>query len=219
MRYKSTLLALGTLSLATAAFASNSASNVNSDNAAQHYFYAGAEVGGDFPSEADARAYDFGQGALIGLYAGYRFNEYVRTDVSYDYTQNEAKNGTEVHKLAGNDDYSMFHNQQFVLANAYFNLNYLNNRLQPYVGAGVGYGQKKISSDSSPHWAPNGSVSSVAIQVSAGLNYNVIQNFGMGVGYKFMATYGNKNITKFGNFNENNIYNNTVLATLFYNFR
>ena len=164
-------------------------------------FYAGVNGGAAIPSGNFAGPM-FNTGFNLGGFAGYRFNENMRADLSIDYIRNAFSDLTSAHA-----------NQVAVLANAYYDITQVNMAgLVPYVGAGLGWVHAS--------WSISGaslSQNAFGWQLATGVNYNFSPNMGLGLGYRFLATRLGAN----GNFGLDSAqtgYSNLINASLTYHF-
>jgi len=101
---------------------------------------------------------------MLGGGIGYRYNENLRTDLTYDWAGD--------YNVAPGADM----NVQTVLANLYFDVAN-DSMFTPYVGAGLGYG-----------WAsdtPTGNESGLALGLTAGVGVDLTSNLTLDVGYRF----------------------------------
>lgn len=205
--------------LSLTALCSASADNLTSSSTdINHYFYLGTNVGGDLPVEAQARSVDFGTGMSLGIYTGYRFNKNFRIDVSYDYLRNMLKNhNAAVDEYEKNGSFGMMHSQTYILVNTYYNMSLVNDKLQPYIGFGLGEGIKKVEADDeSSEKTPHGSMKMFGWQAAIGVNYRVLPYMGVGLSYRLLSTVGEGGIESFNHFNKNSIYNNILNASLYF---
>lgn len=159
-----------------------------------------AAVGGVLFNKTDQTAF-FG-----GVGVGYRFNNWFRIDGTWEYRGggaigvndklfNSFANGTQTNTYKGNLS------SMVALFNAYVDLGTWNC-LTPYIGAGIGYAQNRISGLTeqgivfanepfgpvSPTLgtASNGTRSGVAWALMAGLGYEVNKNLTLEVGYRYL---------------------------------
>ena len=162
-----------------------------------------AQFGGAFFGKSDNAAF-FG-----GLGVGYRFNNWLRFDVTGEYRGagqigvndivfNPFNNGFQTNTYKGNLT------SLVTLFNGYFDLGTWNC-LTPYIGAGIGYASNTISgvtdqgvmSQNIPGvgWGPgfstlgtagSGTKSGVAWALMAGLGYEVNKNLTLEVGYRYL---------------------------------
>lgn len=72
-----------------------------------------------------------------GAGVGYQFNNYLRTDLTFDYMAKSKFYGTAVAAGGGNDDFRTSLRAYTLMANAYVDLG-TYGRITPYLGAGVG---------------------------------------------------------------------------------
>ncbi len=81
----------------------------------------------------------------------------------------------------------------------YYDFPALVDPLNPFLGAGLGYGWVKADlSSSGPNMATsfNGSNSVFAYQVSGGIAYDFAENFGLNILYRYLATERAKELGK-----------------------
>ena len=173
-------------------------------------FYAGVNGGAAIPSGNFAGPM-LNTGFNLGGFAGYRFNENMRADLSIDYIRNALSNDY----LRTNGLTSGHANQVAVLANAYYDITQVNMAgLVPYVGAGLGWVHASVSGSGFDTVSQN----AFGWQLATGVNYNFSPNMGLGLGYRFLATRLGAN----GNINDEASaqtgYSNLINASLTYHF-
>lgn len=120
----------------------------------------------------------------------------------YGYKSNPMRYEAEVTYLKSNIDHFYLDNTEqsqangynqgvFGMANIYFDVPMMNPVLQPYLGAGIGYGwvQAKINSPG-PTTVTNFNAenSTFAYQGLAGITYNFAENYALSLGYRYLAT-------------------------------
>ncbi|SKA14334.1 outer membrane protein [Consotaella salsifontis] len=152
-------------------------------------------------------------GVLAGIGAGYRFNEFLRTDATVDYFHAKVagsracpymvKNAPD-HGFLQNDDECNYGDSSkadvwTTMANLYVDLPYFN-RFTPYVGAGVGaayvdydrWNTKENCPNCPSSYTPyqNGSEGSSdwrwATALMAGASYDLTSQLKLDVGYRFL---------------------------------
>lgn len=150
------------------------------------------------PSVPDVTVVDknFEAGMLFGLGVGYRFNNWLRVDVTGEYRGETGFHGLDI--WAGDDgfnNYSGKKSEWLALANVYFDLGTWHG-VTPFVGAGLGFSRVTIHSfkdagigadDPVPTLAYAGanSVWNFAWAVHAGLAYQVTPNFTVELAYRY----------------------------------
>ncbi len=140
------------------------------------------DAGGDIDT-------DFGDSYLVGGGAGYRFNDYLRADVTISY-----RGGYDI------DDAQTLSGSSFAvqgdassltgMVNAYVDVGRFG-RVTPYVGGGIGVSRNTISDLSATFAGVSATVddetsTSFAWQASAGLGIEVAPNLAIDVGYRYM---------------------------------
>jgi len=155
-----------------------------------------AQFGGTFFGKTDNAAF------FAGLGIGYRFNNWLRFDVTSEYRgagqigvndfiYNPFNNGFQSNTYKGNLT------SLVTLFNGYFDLGTWNC-LTPYIGAGIGFTQNRISGLSDQgalvgdftgatlNTAGSGTTSGLAWALMAGLGYEVNKNLTLEVGYRYL---------------------------------
>jgi opacity protein-like surface antigen len=106
-------------------------------------------------------------GMVFGGGIGYRYNDWMRTDVTVDWAGK--------YDVGGGNDMSTL----TVLGNLYYDFAN-DSAFTPYVGAGVGYGWVNDT--------PTGNESGLALGLAAGVAVDLTQNVAIDVGYRFRDT-------------------------------
>lgn len=155
-----------------------------------------AGFGGAFFGKSDSAAF-FG-----GVGVGYRFNNWLRFDVTGEYrgagqigvndiVYNPFNNGNQTNTYKGNLT------SLVTLFNGYFDLGTWNC-LTPYIGAGIGFAQNRITGLTDQGallgnyvgptlgYANSGSKTNVAWALMAGVGYEVNKNLTLEVGYRYL---------------------------------
>lgn len=86
---------------------------------------------------------------------------------------------------------SGYTNAVLALANVYYDMPIVLDPIQPFLGAGIGYGWVNTKLDSQGPLAVTryeGSNSVFAYQAMAGLTYNFAENYALNVAYRYVAT-------------------------------
>lgn len=198
----------------TSAIATNSSSNPNPGSATATPLYAsplinnnlyiGVHAGPSFFHAGDDNAIDAlyqdhtKTGFNFGGVIGYQFANFLRADISVDYTRNHFTGGTAKPDLMGATTPIAEHNinQVHVLFNGYFQypIAQTGYKLRPYIGAGIGYGHlgeavhitNPANTNITSSIKANGGL---AWQVSLGANYNLAGNLDLGLGYRLLGTH------------------------------
>lgn len=102
-----------------------------------------------------------------------------------------------------------YNNAVFGMANVYYDFQGLIECLQPYLGAGIGYGWVNTRFHSGPLFETGfGADNSVfAFQALTGITYNFADNYAVGLGYHYLVT---TNASNFGQSLQANIINITA---------
>ncbi|SIS74027.1 outer membrane protein [Insolitispirillum peregrinum] len=159
--------------------------------AADEGIYARLDSGWSFSRDAGKDMDDdVGNSPIIGAGVGYRFNQYLRTDLTlgyrggYDINANTTQGGTtfnfkgDVSAITG-------------MANVYVDVAKMG-MFTPYVGAGIGFSRNKVSdTDITTTAGVNGSLegdttTSLAWQVGAGVGIDVAPKWTIDVGYRYL---------------------------------
>jgi opacity protein-like surface antigen len=134
---------------------------------------------------------------LFGLGIGYKFNEWLRADVTGEYRGKANFHGSDHVTFNGGqgvDNYSASKSERVILANAYLDLGTWWC-LTPYVGAGIGAANIKISGfrddgfnnfGISTAYAEDESKWNFAWALHAGVSYKVTQSMSIDLGYRYI---------------------------------
>lgn len=187
---KKTLLAVAVAASSVTAFAGGAAPVAQSAFAP---FYAGMNGGVSMARGSDF-ARSLNTGFNVGGFMGYRFNENMRVDGSFDYI----RHGYNADSLSPSGHI----NNYLLMANAYYDVTQVNmSGITPYVGAGMGWLHGSDSNLSNSNNA-------FAWQLATGVNYDFSSNMALGVGYRFVGARVSKQ----------NFYLNLINASLTYKF-
>ncbi|WP_028481116.1 outer membrane protein [Pseudovibrio exalbescens] len=133
---------------------------------------------------------------VVGVGAGYRFNDYLRTDVTLDYEwdsdfyANAACISSCVGSSAASDEYATL-DVWTVLWNVYADLGQYNG-FSPYVGAGIGASYVNVDSvkainDGGARVAyPGGSNWNFSWALMAGVGYSISPHWHIDAGYRYL---------------------------------
>lgn len=151
----------------------------------------------DYPTSTGAQlnATRYQGGFDAGGNFGYKSNPmryegevfYLKTNIDHFYLNNTLQTG-----FSGYDD------GVFAMANVYYDVPTMNPILQPYLGAGIGYGwvQANLSATGptaiTSFKADN---STFAYQAMTGVTFNFAENYALNLGYKYIGT---SNLSQFG---------------------
>jgi opacity protein-like surface antigen len=137
---------------------------------------------------------------LFGLGVGYKFNDWLRFDVTGEYRGKANFHGSDNVRFNGGsgvDTYSGSKSEWVVMANAYVDLGTWYN-FTPYVGAGVGAANIKISGfrddgfnfsptlKNSTAYAADADKWNFAWALHAGVTYKVTQSMSIDFGYRYI---------------------------------
>jgi opacity protein-like surface antigen len=142
---------------------------------------------------------NFEAGMLFGIGAGYRWNNWLRFDVTGEYRGETGFHGLDTWHDGVNarfNNYTAKKSEWLVLANAYVDLGTWW-RVTPFVGAGVGWSQVTIHSFRDAGIDPAGptptlayadaaSKSNFAWALHAGLSYEVTRAFSIELAYRYV---------------------------------
>jgi opacity protein-like surface antigen len=152
-----------------------------------------AQFGGTFFGKSDNSAF------FAGLGVGYRFNNWLRFDITSEY---RGSTSIGVNDIVFNpwinqnqtNTYKGNLTSLVTLFNGYFDLGTWNC-LTPYIGAGIGFTQNRISGltdqgsvagFSTLGYATNGSKTNLAWALMAGVGYEVNKNLTLELGYRYL---------------------------------
>lgn len=150
-------------------------------------------INDDFPSR-------IGNSFLYGLGLGYRYNSFVRIDLTYSQRNNFKYDKTSYAATDGRHR-TFDINNKTLLANIYFNLNGLRQKpwmFDPFVGFGAGYAWNSTNNFDSTY--ANGSAQSsapysqnsgrkngsIAWQASAGITAHLFKHLDADLGYRYL---------------------------------
>ena len=153
-----------------------------------------AQFGGTFFGKSDNSAF------FAGLGVGYRFNNWLRFDITSEY---RGSTSIGVNDIVFNpwinqnqtNTYKGNLTSLVTLFNGYFDLGTWNC-LTPYIGAGIGFTQNRISGltdqgsvagFSTLGYATNGSKTNLAWALMAGVGYEVNKNLTLELGYRYLT--------------------------------
>ena len=158
-------------------------------------FYAGVNGGVAIPS-GNFSGFYYNTGFNLGAFAGYRFNQNIRSDVSFDYVRSTRSGET-----------SEYVTQSALLMNAYYDMTQVNvGGMVPYLGGGLGWVHATCSH------LNHDSENSFGWQLGTGVNYNISPSMGLGLGYRLLRyRFTERRQTSTG-------YNNLINASLTYHF-
>ena len=140
---------------------------------------------------------------FFGLGVGYKFNDWLRADITGEYRGKANFHGSDNVTFSGGqgvDNYSGSKSEWVFMANAYVDLGTWWS-LTPYVGAGIGMAYNKISGfrddgiafidgvglTNSVVFASDASKWNFAWAVHAGLTYKVTQSMSIDLGYRYIS--------------------------------
>ena len=146
---------------------------------------------------ADFTIFDTGfEGSgFAGLGLGYKFNDWLRFDVTSEYRNRATFHALDAYdggSFSGTDQYTATLKSWVSLANFYWDIGCWQG-ITPYVGGGVGYAKNWIG-DYTDINTPNLGVAfanthsdgSLAWAVHAGLSYDVTRNFTVDLAYRYL---------------------------------
>lgn len=143
-------------------------------------------------------------GFNIGGVIGYQLADFLRTDLSIDYTHNHFTGGSASYKDAFSHPQSIdisAHdlNQLHIMLNGYFqyHIRQLHYKLRPYVGTGIGFAhlaqayysttQDQVGGLDSDN--TTGSNNGIAWQFSLGAKYAISKDVDIGLDYRVLGTF------------------------------
>ena len=144
-------------------------------------------------------AKDFDSSPLFGVGLGYRFNDWLRFDVTGEYRSKASFRGLDVYTPepnsptgVGADDYFASKSETVVMANLYLDLGSWF-QIRPFIGAGVGGAYNKISNFRDLN-VPTGGIAyaeadgkwNFAWAVHAGVAYDVTPGFTVELAYRYL---------------------------------
>jgi opacity protein-like surface antigen len=155
----------------------------------------------DLPgNDFDVQFNDFDASAFVGLGVGYRFNRWVRADITGEYRAKSDFNGLDYYTDAGLPSgiganvYEGNKSEWLLLANAYIDLPTFGI-MTPFIGAGVGGARVKIADFSDFNPVVPGTATGVSGDTStwnfawalyAGLAFEVTPQWTFEVGYRYL---------------------------------
>jgi len=149
----------------------------------------------------DRKSFDSNAFASVGI--GYQFNSFMRADVTGEIRTNTRYNATQSYddifgpqgcfNARCDNVYSASIRSSVFMANGYFDLGTWRG-LTPYVGAGIGMANHKVSGLTDQAQAPTSgygsaadkSKTSLAWSLMAGVGFEVTRNLKMEVGYRYL---------------------------------
>ncbi len=157
---------------------------------ADHGFYARLDTGASFSTNAEQDVGNsVGTAAILGGGVGYRFNQYIRADVTLSYRDGYQVNSSKVMEgltyFTKGNVYSLAG-----LANAYVEP-FQFGIIRPYIGGGVGFASNKVSDVAVSVLDYNGTLqgatsTSFAWQGSAGIGIALTPKLTADIGYRYM---------------------------------
>ncbi|NRA74109.1 MAG: porin family protein [Rickettsiales bacterium] len=143
-------------------------------------YYGKIELGVTMPQKTKISGLDesekFKNGFVGGIGAGYRFNEFFRTDVMLHYRNAKAKSGTKI--TSGKlETYS-------AILNGYLDA-HNDTIFTPYLMAGIGLGYNKRKATATGVGSINPSKTNFIWNVGAGVEANVYEKVNLGLGYRY----------------------------------
>jgi opacity protein-like surface antigen len=142
-----------------------------------------------------------GNPAILGIGAGYRFNAWLRADVTGEYRPGVDYRASSISPFAGSplcpagraascgDEYAGIAKTGLFLANAYVDFGNWHG-FTPYVGAGLGAAVWRTSAlypGNSFGFAPNASATNFAWDLTAGVAYWLLPNLLIDVNYRYVS--------------------------------
>lgn len=157
---------------------------------ADHGAYVRLDTGASFSRSAELDVgNDIGSAAIIGGGVGYRFNQYIRSDVTLTYRGGYRINSSKT--MEGLSYYSKGSVDSLAgLVNVYVEPVRFGV-LRPYVGGGVGFARNEVGDVSVNVLGYNGTLiggtnTSFAWQGSAGIGLDITPNLTVDIGYRYM---------------------------------
>lgn len=150
-------------------------------------------LGGAAPVVSTAYA-NIGDSAIIGIGAGYQFNNWFRADATMEYRSSAAyRKGMTYTAFCANpfclDTYTANVSTAAFMLNGYVDLGTWAG-VTPYLGAGVGLANHRMKGltdvGAGLGYANDSSKTNFAWALMAGLGYNVTQNLKIDMGYRYM---------------------------------
>jgi opacity protein-like surface antigen len=141
------------------------------------------------------KGFDAAPIADVGI--GYRWNQWLRTDLTAEYRGGANFHGMDIFPLAGGgtgvDEYSATKSEWLFLANAYVDLGTWWS-ITPFVGAGVGAARNTISDFRDTNvptggvaFGPTASQWNLAWAVYGGLAFDITPNLTMELSYRYLS--------------------------------
>jgi opacity protein-like surface antigen len=136
---------------------------------------------------------DFDSAPFFGLGIGYQFNHWFRADVTGEYRGKANFHGFDITGTGGTNEYRASKSEWLVLANVYADLGTWYN-FTPFVGAGIGAAQVKISNFMDVN-VPAGGVAfaddtskwNFAWALHAGVSYKVNSQLTLEFAYRYVS--------------------------------
>jgi opacity protein-like surface antigen len=127
-------------------------------------------------------------GFLVGVKAGWNTpftNRIMALEMEYNYIRNNFDNSKYIPEIDGTLDGTV--SVHALLFNV--KARYPEGRFHPYVGAGLGWALVQVGDlKTSDSTMPGQSGNAFCWQLLAGLDFDITPNFGVGIGYKYLAT-------------------------------
>jgi opacity protein-like surface antigen len=137
---------------------------------------------------------DFGQAAFFGGGVGYKFNKWVRFDITGEYRAKSDFDGFDSYTSfgGGTNDYNASKTEWLVLANAYVDVGTWYG-ITPYIGAGIGASRITIGDLTDVNdvtlgggYAGSDSEWNAAFALYAGFGYALTDRWTLDVGYRYV---------------------------------
>lgn len=161
----------------------------------------------------------FDAAPIVGVGVGYRFNSWLRADVTGEYRAKANFKGLEIYADPfspggrGTDEYTATKSEAVALANVYFDLGTWHG-ITPFVGAGVGLSRNTIANFTDIN-TPNAGVAygktdsrnALAWALHAGIGYEVSPNFTIEMAYRYIHLGNGQSGDLITYTGVNNVYN------------
>ncbi len=130
----------------------------------------------------------FNSGFNAGGALGYK-QAFWRYEAEVTYIKADLSN-IQINNVAYENPYALGYSQGLIgLLNAYLDLPYKpSTLLQPFIGAGLGYGWIQTNINVQPYINTVLNNNSFAYQGTAGLSFNFSENYGLSVAYRYIGT-------------------------------